>query len=295
MKSAVFVIVLTVILWGCDNRSAELEKQNTDLQQRNKELTQDLSSRDEYVDNITQSINEVYDNLEAARAQEKSILKEKTDLEAEKKLSRSEIRAKLLTKINAINTGLTDNQKKVTELEGKLTTYKSQFAGLRKMVASLKQTIETREASIAELELKVKGLENDVAEKGKIVTQRDSVITEQHTVIDDQHRQLTTGFYVIGSRDDLEKKGIIKKQGGFLWGLLGSTTTLANGFDTKYFKPINKVDEHTIQVDGKIDDIVPRRNENFYQMKAVGDKQSMITIAEPNSFWQDNYLVIITD
>src|SRR5262249_37079239 len=152
----------------------------------NKELTQDLSSRDEYVDNVTQAINEVYTNLEVAKANEKSIIQEKSDLEAEKKLSRTEIRAKLLTKIGTINTSLTDNQKKIADLDKKLSSYKSQFAGLRKMVAGLKQTIEAREQSIADLEQKVKGLETDVAEKGRVISERDAVITNQHAVIDDQ-------------------------------------------------------------------------------------------------------------
>lgn len=295
MKIAISMLFLAVMLWGCDNRSAELEKQNADLQQRNREMSQDLTSRDEYVDNVTKAINDVYDNLETAQAKEKSILRQKSELEAGKKMSRTEIRAKLLTQISDIDASLKENHQKISDLQKNLGSYKSKYAGLRKMVDNLKQTIDAREASIADLQQKVAGLQNDVAEKGKMITERDSVIDHQHVVIDDQHHEITTGFYIVGSRDDLEKKGIITKQGGFLWGWLGSTTTLANGFDPKYFTPINKVDEHTIQVDGKIDDIVPRRNEMFYQKTELGGKQSMITIAEPKSFWQDNYLVIITD
>jgi len=83
--------------------------------------------------------------------------------------------------------------------------------------------------------------------------------------------------------------------GGFLWGLLGSTTTLANGFDDKYFKPIDKTQDMTIQVKGKIDEVIPKRNIEFYKKSEVSDDQSMLTIAEPNQFWQDRYLVIITD
>ena len=65
-------------------------------------------------------------------------------------------------------------------------------------------------------------------------------------------------------RHELEEKGIIKDEGGFLWGLLGSTTTLAPGFDERLFKPMNKEVNTAIQVNGKIDEILPRRSVQSY-------------------------------
>lgn len=297
MKTTIgLCILLMMVIAGCDNRSAEMEKKNADLQQSNNSLTQELSARDEYIDKVTESINDVYSNLESMQGKESLILKQKTEMESQKHYSHEEIRAMLMEKIGVINTDLKNNRKSLADLQAKVNSYKSQYAGIKKMVATLKQTIDEREKAIAELTQKVQGLENTVTEKTALVNQRDSVIDQQHHVLNDQYRQITTAFYIAGTRDELEKMGIITKEGGFMWGLFGSTTTLASGFDERYFKPINKVEENSIHVDGKIDDIVPKRNEQFYKKTEMsGGDQSVLTIAEPDHFWQDKYLVIITD
>jgi uncharacterized coiled-coil protein SlyX len=286
--------VLMALSWGCNTRVDELEKQNTDLQSSNHQLTQDLSERDAYVDNITQSINDVYNNLESVQAKERSILKETNEMEG-RKLSKEEMRTKLLDKVGVIKTSLNENQKTVADLQHKVSSFKTQYAGLKKMVANLKTTIDEREKSIADLSQKLQGLESDVAMKEKTINEKDVVITDQTNTINVQHTQITTAYYVAGTRSELEKKGILKDEGGFLWGLLGSTSTLANGFDEKYFKPIDKTSDMTIQVKGKIDEIIPKRSETTFKKAEVGNDESMLTIADPNYFWQDKYLVIITD
>ena len=79
------------------------------------------------------------------------------------------------------------------------------------------------------------------------------------------------------------------------WEADGASTILASGIDPKYFTPINKVEDRTIQVKGKINEVIPKRGEQLYTKTLVDSDQSMLTIAEPAAFWQDNYLVIITD
>jgi DNA repair exonuclease SbcCD ATPase subunit len=277
-----------VLFWGCSNRTEELEHQNTALQSTNQQLSQDLASRDEYVDKVTSSINDIYAKIEEVRAKEQSILRESSSLEAEKKLTREEVRSRLLDRIGTIRETLHDNFEKLAELQKKLSASSRQYAGLKKMVENLQKSIEERDQSIADLKTHISGLEQQVAEKTTMITQKDSVI-------DTQYKQITTVYYIMGTRDELEKKGIIQKQGGFPWGIFGSTTILANGFDDKDFKTLNKTALNTIEVPAKIDEILPKRNAQYYTQTELGNDQSMLTIAEPNNFWQDKYLVIITD
>lgn len=295
MKYTMLICILALTLWGCDNRSQELEKQNADLERNNREMAQNISARDEYIDNVTESINNVYNNLESMQAKESIILKQKADMEAQKKFTKAEIREMLLDRIATINSDLKTNRQTLADLQTKISSYKSRYSGFKKLVTTLKKTIEEREQAITELSQKVKGLENDVSLKTMLVSQRDSIIDQQHHVLIDQHKQITTAFYITGTRDELEKKGIITKEGGFMWGLLGASTALASGFDDKYFKPINKTEEHMIQVEGKIDEIIPKRSEQFYKKTEVNRNQSLLTIGEPDHFWQDKYLVIITN
>ncbi|MBI1805517.1 MAG: hypothetical protein HYR76_00535 [Ignavibacteria bacterium] len=288
MKITPLFTVLVVLVYGCNNRVEQLESQNATLQDNNRQLSQDLAVRDEYVDKVTDAINDVYTSIEEVKASESSLLKETNKLESERKLTHEEMRAKLIDRIDVIRATLRNNHQRLKDLQSNLSTSTKHYAGLKKMVDNLKKTLEERDRSIADLGKRVEGLQQEVNEKSTMITQKDSVINTQY-------QQITTTYYIAGTRDELEKKGIITKEGGFLWGLLGSTTTLASSFDERLFKPINKTLHNTIQVDGKIDEVLPKRSEQFYQKAELSSNQSMLTIAEPDQFWKDKYLVIITD
>jgi uncharacterized protein YoxC len=289
------VPILLLVLSSCQNKTDELEKKMADMQAQNRQLSQEMASRDEYIETVTQAVNGVYENLESVRAKEKLLLHQTNEMEANKKLSSQEVRVRLLHQIAEIDSNLQGNRQTVAGLQSKISNYKTQYAGLKNMIANLQQTIADREHSIAELQNRIQGLETQVSEKTMQLTQRDSVIEKQHSLIDAQQTRLVTGFYVAGTRKELEEKGIIKNEGGFLWGLFGATTVLTSGFNSRHFNPINKFSDTTIEIDGRIDEIVPKRNVEFYRQSSVDRKHSTLTIAQPTAFWQNNYLVIITD
>jgi uncharacterized protein YoxC len=288
MRTILFLAVLALIASGCSTRTDELEKQNAALENSNKQLSADVAVREEYVNHLTEAINDVYASVEEARAKERSILKESSSMENGIASERAHDKADMIERLGEIRTVLRDNRAKLDKLQAKLASSARQYAGLQKMVASLKATIEERDKSIAELTTRVEGLQHDVAQKTEVINQKDSVI-------DTQYRQITTTYYITGTRHELEEKGIIKKEGGFLWGLLGSTTILANGFDERLFRPMNKEVNMAIQVKGKIDQILPQRGPQTYSAEKISEEQSLLTIAQPADFWKDKYLVIITD
>ena len=292
-----FSIMFLVLLFatGCDQKSKELEKQNNDLRGQNTQLQQDLSARDEYIEAVTHSINDVYSNLETVREKEKLLLKETNEMEMKKKPTSQEIRQKLLEQIAQIDSNLQNNRHTIADLQKKVSTFRAQYVGLKQMVANLQHTIEAREQTIAELEKEITGLESNLAQKTRIVGQRDSLIEQQSQRLEEQRKQITTGYYVIGTRRELEEKRIIKNEGGFLWGWLGSTTVLVSGISDSYFHSLNKLEDTTLQINGNIDEIIPKRKEQFYQAAHASDHQIKLSIIDPKNFWQDNHLVIITD
>jgi uncharacterized coiled-coil protein SlyX len=298
MKTSMYVIFLAVLLMvvsGCNNRAKELEIQNAALNSVNSHLNQDLLARDEYIATVTDSINAVYVSIENLKSKEASLLKEKTDLESSKKLSQAEVRERLGDRIGVIRATLSNDHKRILDLQAKLAHSKKQYAGLQKLVENLKTTLAERDQSIAELTGRIQGLEQDVAQKNQMITEKNTLISEKDALISDQKNQLTTSYYITGTRDELEKKGIIKDEGGFPWGLFGSTSVLASGFDLGHFEPINNTTVSTIQIDAKIDEIIPKRDASFYQHAKLATDKSTLTISNPEKFWKEKYLVIITD
>lgn len=293
MRMAFILCVCAVIIAGCDTRSKELEKQNAELQAKNNEIYKELTTRDEFIEQVMGEINDMHVSLQGSREKEKLIMNETNQIEGVKKASSVEIRQQLLSQIADIDSGLKNNKKKLADIQARVSANRKQIASLNKMVENLKQTLEEREQSIASLETRVKDLETEIGNKTIMIAQRDSTINIQQSVITEQTSTINTGFYIIGTRSELEKKGVIVDEGGFLWGLFGSTATLKSGFDRNLFKPINKTRDMMIEVDGSIDEILPKRNLQYYSTNNTDGKHSSLQIMRPENFWQDNYLVII--
>ena len=114
-------------------------------------------------------------------------------------------------------------------------------------------------------------------------------------VVAKRHVRLAAVPYGQGIRKELKEKGIITDEGGFLWGLLGSTTVMSSGVDPSLFTPIDKTKDQSISVQGKIEEVLPHRSEQFFAMGQPVENSSVLTITHPDQFWQDHYLVIVVD
>ncbi|MEO8166945.1 MAG: hypothetical protein ABI623_01770 [bacterium] len=290
MKTRVVLIAfIAMAIMGCSNHEKEedLQKQLTEAQQKQNTLHQNIEERDKYMEDVIHSVNDVYADLAQARAKEAKLAKG-TPSEGPIQFSNAQSRQQLLANISEIGIGLKENRKKVANLEVRIKFYRGDITGLNKLVENLKTSIAEREQSIAQLEARVQGLETTVAEKT-------AVITEKEGTIGQQQKQMNTAYYIVGTRDELKKKGIITDEGGFLWGLLGSTTVMASGIDQSSFIPIDKTTDQTIRVQGRVDEILPHRNESLFAMVQPGKDETEIAIVSPERFWQDRYLVIVLE
>ncbi len=296
MRIAAILCICAIIAVGCNTKSDELEKQNAELQAKSNELYKELTNRDEFIGQVMESINGMHENLEGTRVKEQVLLNQTDKLEGTKKASSAEIRQNMLGQIADIDSTLTSDKKKLADLQTKVKSYKTQFASLNKMIANLKQTLDEREASITQLQGRIAELEGVVTQKTMMVAQRDSTINVQQGLISKQTSKINTGYYIIGTRRELKEKGIIAEEGGFLWGLFGSTTILANGFNSSLFTPIDKTTATKIDVDRNISEIIPKRNLACYSATESADRRSAsVVILKSDQFWQDNYVVIITN
>ena len=287
MRYVIVLMFLAVLASGCNRREEELEGQKNALETANRQLTQEITTRDQYVDSVADAINQVYASIEQVHAQEKSLVKEAEGIESKQKGARGDARAKVIDEITSIRSRLSDDYKRIAALQSKLSAASSRYNGLKTMVASLKRTIEERDSSIVDLSQRIEGLQTEVAQKQRLIVQRDSVI-------DNQYRKMITVYYISGTRDELEKLGIIRKEGGFPWGWFGSTTVMAGSVDEKSFRRLNMSLETSIRVNGKIEEIVPKRDLTYYRTE-IGKDNSRLTIDQPENFWKEKYLVIVTD
>lgn len=289
MKTKLVVAaVCMLVVFGCNNKEPEMQKQISQLEIERTTLQQNMAEREKFVGEVVQAVNDVYKDIEAVRIKESKLVQRSAATEGASNVANVDTRQQLLDNISSIGTTLKDNQKKIANLQVRAKKLGSQIAGLNTVIENLKVSLAEREQSIAALETRVKGLETDVAAKTQVITEKDAVI-EQHV------KTLHTAYYVVGTRDELEKKGIINDEGGFLWGLLGSTTIMSGDIDQTIFTALDATKDQTIRVEGKIDAILPVRSQSSFAMANTNDAKSELTIKDMNKFWQEKYLVIVVD
>ncbi|MGA7160966.1 MAG: hypothetical protein WBZ48_08185 [Bacteroidota bacterium] len=299
MRKMTFVvesILAIMFLAGCDNsEKKELEKNYANMVTETALLHKDIDARDKYIDQIMESVNQIYLDLERAKSKESKLILNARNAEGKPKLASDEIRKAVLDQLAAVRSSLKDNGKRITNLQHKLSASTVKYASLEDLVASLKESIYQREQSITNLEMEVRNLQGTVAEKTREIGEKEAAIEASENTIQGQKESLNTVYYIAGTRPELEKKGIISKEGGFLWGLLGSTTVLSADADTSQFKPLDMTVSPEIHVSGNVAEILPRRSQGSFQLSHITDNEEYVMITHPQTFWRDKYLVIILD
>jgi hypothetical protein len=291
MNTRVVAVMLCFALFaGCGNEKKEkqLQDQLVQTEMVRDSIEQLITERDHYLEQVVRSVNEVYADLELARVKEGKVLNRAGAAEKSTVSASLDTREGLLKDISEIGSVLQENRKRINLLETRSRKARHRIASLDTLIENLKQTLAQREQSIALLEAKVKGLEETVADNTRTMAQKDFII-------ENQQKKIGTGYYIVGTRDELRKKGIITDEGGFLWGLLGSTTVLVSGVDEEDFTPVDITRDENIHVPGKVEEILPRRQNEFFAMAPTSDNATDLMIVNRDKFWQDRHLVIVID
>ncbi len=284
MRSTIAVfLILLLTLAGCGKSPEQIE-----MEKQNAQLKQDIASRDRFVEDVTSTINEIHNKLEGAWVMEKNIMPRNPSVEEGKYLSQADLKVKIMDRISNISSILTENRKKLANLQHRLAEAKTQYTGLSQMVDDLRKTLDDREKTIATIQTQVMNLENEVTSKTQLIAARD-------VTIENQTKQINTVYYAAGNRSELKEKKIISSEGGIFWGLLGTTTVLANKYDEREFNTLNKTKDMIIEVAGNISEIVPERDPDSYTKEEKPDHHTLLKITNPESFWNENHLAIVTN
>jgi hypothetical protein len=282
---SVIAIAILFVLTGCNQ---------SELENKNKELQTQLEARDKYIEEVSSAINEIHNQLENTWAMENKVIQQSLAREGSKAPSHLQVKQQILNRISDIDSILAANRKKLSNLQSRLKQAATQYAGLQKMVDDLKATLEEREKTLADLQSRVKFLESEVSEKTRVITAREATIDDQSKQLSERTQQMNTVYYVVGKRDDLKGKGIITDEGGFLWGLLGSTTVLAGNFNSDLFQKMDKTKEAQIDVPGKVAEIIPKRDASAFSMEETSGGHTIVKIINSDQFWKVNRIVIVS-
>ncbi len=194
---------------------------------------------------------------------------------------------------------------RLTTAERQLRDNRRRISSLTKLSDSLKATLESTmanyESTIASQKTTLQEL-NDQLQK---LSAENADLTLAKAALTDTVRSLaqenSTVYYVVGTKDELLKRGLIREEGGsrvlFVFGKAGKTIVPARDLQPSEFTPIDKHQVTEIPLPEEAEYSVASR-QNIDALATPPDKDgrikgSVLKIAEPDKFWVGSKFLII--
>lgn len=296
MKKYIAVLLLAPIFVACNQKKVdELTAQNQELSTQKQELSTELEA-------YMKTFNEIETNLKEIKQREEQISVSTGDnVEAP-----ANAKAAIVRDIQAINTLMAENRKKMEELQSKLNTDSKEF---KRLVANLNRRLQEKDEELITLKEDLEKLNVEREQLAKNVetltytvdtlstayTSNTETIASQTEKIANQTEALNTAYVAIGTFKDLEEEQVVTKEGGILG--IGSTEKLRADFNNKAFSKIDITKVNDIPVYAKKIELVTNHPEGSYELKRnEEDKVEKLVILDPDKFWNSSkYLVVMVN
>ena len=279
------ILLASLIFFGCTDKEkiAQLEEQKAQMETEYNLLVKESSMKDQFIEDYTRTVNEVYETLEKIREREGFLSKASRSLENNENAS---LKEKMLSDINSIDSYLQSSKKNLRALKEKMKNSQVKIESLEKTVENLSRTLDEKEAYIAELRTQTEQLTLEIAEV-KVQLQ------DKEEQLQKQDRRLNTVFYIIGTEKELKEKGIIEEKGGFLG--MGKTAKIATNLNYDYFTStsISNIGRIPIYIDREKVDIISPHSPESYHLVERDKNETVLEITDPDEFWKLRYLVIL--
>lgn len=284
IRHLLIVLLIAALLPGCKDSNRPENKQLNALLQENDSLITQIKLKNEELDGITSSMNQIESNLAAIRKNEIAIdsLRRIGGLKQEEAINQL---------IEEIDQYVDDNRKKVTQLELQMRNSKNESMGLARLVDQQKRTVFDKELQIQSLMSTISNLRQELL---YTINTKNAEINTKQRLLEEKEAAINTIYFTSGNRDKLVDDGIVRKEGGILGA--GKTFKLASKFDVNRFKKANmkEVNQVDLGVVDKKTVITTHPAESYYFVKSGG--RTILKIVDYQKFWSiSKYLVVETE
>ena len=254
----------------------------------------------------TQFVNDINDEMAKLKARRSAKLTTKITSESDAAAIKEE-RAAVVDRIRALVARLDSSETRVASLRTRVarlakhdSTLVSQVAAYEKNLAELRETVARQkaeyEATIARQTTQIATLTSKV----DTVTHENARLASEKTALTDTvshlSSELNTVYYVIGTKSDLVKQGILVEEGHKRFMVVGGrTATPARDLDPSKFTKIDRLRDRSIQFPAGEYTIVTRQSLNYASPVAAngGKLSGGLRIDQPERFWEPSKFLII--
>lgn len=264
------------------------EKKNYDLMYAQKfAFTKLITDKDSVISDWLSTFNQIESDLQTIKEKEKLITVKSSDVEFSK-----EKKEQILNDIKDINSVLDQNKKKIATLNEKLKKSGIEITGFKVRIAELESLMKEREADILALKTVINEKDVKINQLNTNVTDMKVTIALKNDTIVNQTNKLNTGHITSGTYKDLNVKGLMSKEGGFLG--VGKKKCLIENFPDSTFTTVDITKLKTIPVDAKSAKFVTDHPEGSYKVVYESkNKVTSIEITDPSQFWKISKYAVI--
>jgi uncharacterized phage infection (PIP) family protein YhgE len=246
----------------------------------------------------TQFITDI--NHELAKARALNSKQEPTLETANEATASNEQRKLIVARITHLVARLDSVQNRLASTRSRVTALTKQDSVLVAQVAAYEKSISELQASAAkersDLQAVITRQTGEIASLNSRVDTLNTVRVALTDTVNQLTTQKNTVYYVVGTRDELIKKGILVQEGGKRFVIVGGRRIVpARTLDPAAFSKIDRLTDRTIQLPEGEYEIMSRQNVTFAKAQAAKDGKisGALTIEQPEQFWATSPFLII--
>jgi hypothetical protein len=307
MRTVRYLLPAVVLLAACDTKAKE---QLRGLAHADSLRTDSLVSfKNDLLNEVmtsTQFVNDLNTEMTKLKARKRATLSTQLTSESNVTVMKEE-RAAVVARIRELVARLDSSEARVASLRtraSKMTRQDSslsaQVAEYEKTIVSLRLTVEQQkaeyEATIGRQNQQIASLNSRV----DTVTRDNVRLSGEKTALSDTVSTLVseknTAYYVIGTKDELVKQGILVEEGHKRFVLVGGRTlSPARDLDPSRFTRIDRLRDRTINFPAGEYTIVTRQSPAYASPFAAKDGKLSggLRVDQPERFWEPSRFLII--
>ena len=280
MKKILFLTLCAAMLASC----AFQTKREKELTVQNESLVNELSKKNEALENAIQTISNIQEGFRVIDEAEGRVSIQSQGTEG---LTDAE---RLREDVRFIQQKMEENRQQIAQLEKQLKASGADNDKLRKMIVGLQRDLEAKVRDIAALRKELEQKNIRIAElDDAIVLLTGDVNTlqkandEQQEVIERQIEQLNRAWYVYGTAKELKEQNILR----------GGKVLSAADFNKSYFTEIDIRVDRVFPLYSKHAQLLTVHPTGSYELVKDADKMITLNILDFEAFWSvSRYMVI---
>jgi hypothetical protein len=247
----------------------------------------------------TQFVNEI--NTELAKARELAKEQKSVQLDNNSEMEKVNDERKrvvarishLVARLDSVQTRLAATRRQAQALSKKDATLLAQVATYEKSIADMQASAAAERATFQ------KQIDEQTVQIASLNGQVDTlthVRADLTTQVSDLTSEKNTAYYVVGTRDELIKKGVLVAEGQKRFLLVGSRKIEpARELDPSKFTKIDRLADRTINLPAGTYEILSRQNPTFAvpSQSKNGKIAGSLEIEQPEQFWAPSRFLIL--